>query len=71
MKCALKQLPALSRKALLLHALERQSIRLVLKVFTNTIFAALKHFGPADTNMKNWEGTSNFTAMISTDGIYS
>ena len=64
MECILKKAPALSWKALHPHALERQSVSLALKVFTQTNVAALKHFGPADATMENWEGTSTFIAMV-------
>ena len=64
MECILKKAPALSWKALHPHALERQSVSLALKVFTQTNVATLKHFGPADATMENWEGTSTFIAIV-------
>ena len=64
MECILKKAPALSWKALHPHALERQSVSLALKVFTQINAAALKHFGPADATMENREGTSTFIAMV-------
>ena len=62
MKCVLKKAPALSWKVLHPHALEREN--LAIKVFPYTNVAALKHFGPADTTMENWNGTLNVTAMV-------
>ena len=46
------------------HLLERQDIKLALKIFADTTVAALKSYGPESENMKNWNGTSHFISLI-------
>ena len=60
----LKEAPQLSWKALHPHSLERQNVKLALKIFADTNAAALKCYGPTMEKLKNWEGTSSFISVI-------
>ena len=63
-KYTLKKAPTLSWKALHPHSLERQDVKLALKIFADTTVAALKSYGPESENMENWNGTSHFILLI-------
>ena len=63
-KYKLKKAPTLSWKALHPHSLERQNVKLALKIFADTTVAALKSYGPESENMENWNGTSHFISLI-------
>ena len=51
-------------KALHPHALERQNVKLALKVFSNTTAAALNYYGPHNENLENWNGTASFINFV-------
>ena len=60
----LKKAPQLTWKALHLHSLERQNVKLALKIFNDSNIAALKCYGPDHENLENWKGTSLFISII-------
>ena len=60
----LKKAPALLWKALNRHALERQNVKLALKVFSNKTAAALNCYGPHNENLENWNGTASFINLV-------
>ena len=60
----LKKAPQLTRKALHPHSLERQNVKLALKIFNDSNIAALKCYGPDHENLENWKGTSLFISII-------
>ena len=60
----LKKAPNLSWKALHPHSLERQSVKLALKIFTDTNAAALNCYGPNHENLEHWKGTATFIMLI-------
>ena len=60
----LKKAPQVTWKALHPHSLERQNVKLALKIFNDSNIAALKCYGPDHENLKNWKGTSLFISII-------
>ena len=60
----LKQAYRLTIKALHPHSIERQNVRLALKIFDDTTAKALLNLGPKHTNLLNWLGTSKFISTI-------
>ena len=64
MSMVLKKAPQLTWKALHPHSLERQNVKLALRIFNDTNCAALICYGPVEDNLENWKGTSLFIATI-------
>ena len=60
----LKQAYRLTYKALHPHSIERQNVRLALKLFDDTTAKALLNLGPNNTDLVNWHGTSKFISTI-------
>ena len=61
----IKQAYRLSWKALHPHSIERQNVKLALRIFNKTInVAALKCLGPDCEKLSNWNGTSFFINII-------
>ena len=54
----------LSWKALHPHSIERQNVKLALRIFHETNVAALKCLGPDCDKLSNWNGTSLFIDII-------
>ena len=46
------------------NAIERQNVKLTLRIFDRTTVAALEILGPKSSNMHAWEGTSAFITIV-------
>ena len=46
------------------HSIERQNMKLALRVFCDTTVASLRTFGPSQEQLPNWEGTQVFIEII-------
>ena len=60
----LKQAYRLTIKALHPHSVERQNVRLALRIFDDYTAIALLILGPKHTDLVNWLGTSKFISTI-------
>ena len=61
----IKKAYRLSWKALHPHSIERQNVKLVLRIFNETNVAALKCLGPDNPDkLVNWNGTADFIECI-------
>ena len=60
----LKKAPQLTWKALHQHSLERQNVKLALKIFNDSNIAPLKCYRPDHENLENWKGMSLFISII-------
>ena len=54
----------LSWKLLFTNAIERQNVKLALRIFDRTTVAALGIQGPKSSKMHAWEGTSALITII-------
>ena len=60
----IKQAYRLSWKALHPHSIERQNVKLALRIFNESNMTALKCLGPDYEKLSNWNGTSLFIDII-------
>ena len=60
----LKQAFKLTQKSLFPHSIERQNVRLGLKIFDDSTAKALIIMGPKHAQLLNWKGTSTFILVI-------
>ena len=60
----IKQGNRLIYKCLHPHSIERQNVKLALRVFCDTTVASLRTFGPSQEQLPNWEGTQVFIEII-------
>ena len=60
----IKQGNRLNYKCLHPHSIERQNVKLALRVFCDTTVASLRTFGPSQEQLPNWEGTQVFIEII-------
>ena len=51
-------------KSLFPNSIERQNVKLALKVFDRTTVAALEVLGPQTDALDNWNGTASFINII-------
>ena len=54
----------LTWKSLFPNAIERQNVKLALRIFDRTTVAALEILGPKSSKMHAWEGTSAFITIV-------
>ena len=54
----------LNWKALFPNAIERQNVKLALRIFDRTTVAALQTLGPVSPKLVNWEGTAEFMNIV-------
>ena len=59
-----KQATRLNYKSLHPHSIERQNVKLVLRIFCDSTAAALQTLGPHNEQLPNWEGTLVFVKTI-------
>ena len=52
----IKQGNRLNDKCLHPYSIERQNVKLALRVFCDTTVASLRTFGPSQEQLPNWEG---------------
>ena len=60
----LKQAFKLTLKSLFPHSIERQNVRLALKIFDDSTAKTLINMGPKHAQLLNWKGTSTFILVI-------
>ena len=60
----LKQAFKLTLKSLFPHSIERENVRLALKIFDDSTAKALINMGPKHAQLLNWKGTSTFILVI-------
>ena len=60
----IKQGNRLNYKCLHPHSIERQNMKLALRVFCDTTVASLRTFGPSQEQLPNGEGTQVFIEII-------
>ena len=60
----IKQAYRLSWKALHPHSIEKQNVKLALRIFNESNVVALKCLGPDCEKLSNWNGTSLFIDII-------
>ena len=60
----LKEGYQLTWKSLFPNSIERQNVKLALKIFDRTTVAALEVLGPQTDKMENWKGTAMFVKTI-------
>ena len=60
----IKQGNRLNYKCLHPHNIERQNVKLALRVFCDTTVASLRTFGPSQEQLLDWEGTQVFIKII-------
>ena len=60
----MKQATRLNYKSLHPHSIERQNVKLVLRIFCDSTAAALQTLGPHNEQLPNWEGTLVFVKTI-------
>ena len=54
----------LTLKSLFPNSIERQNVKLVLKIFDRTTVAALEKLGPSSPKLTNWESTAIFIRIL-------
>ena len=60
----IKQAHRLNYKSIHPHCIERQNVKLVLRLFCDSTIAALKTLGPTNPRLPNWKGTVQFVTLI-------